>query len=329
MSSNGISMNRRQLLAAGAACALGAAGPAIAQAGSGEIIKLVVPFAPGGGSDVVARIVADGLRDALKETIIVENRAGAGGNIGAAAVAKAEPDGRTLLFTPQSPVTIAHLLEPKPAFDADKDFTPVAIVAKTPLVLLLNASVPASSLKELVALSTAKPNSLFYGSPSPEFAFTTELLAREAGLSMTGVPYRGSAPAMTDLLGGQIQVLLSSAGPARTYVKDGRAKAVALIGAARSPEFPDVPSTEELGLHNLKVFGWFGLFAPARTPAKTLDRLTAAAVALAKNPAYRAKLVEAGYEPLAMGRAEAKTAVDEHRAIWKSVAPRVSAKLTN
>ncbi len=330
MDSTRTSMSRRRLLAAAAACAASAALPAFAQVSAGgSVLRIVVPFAAGGGSDVIARLVADGLREALRETVIVENRAGAGGNIGAASVAKAEPDGRTLLFTPQSPITIAHLLEPKPGFEADKDFAPVAIVAKTPLLLLVNASVPASTMAELVALSKAKPNSLFYGSPSHEFAFTTELLARETGLSVTGVPYRGSAPALTDLIGGQIQVLLSSAGAVKQHLKDGRVKAVALIGSARLPEFPGVPTTEELGLRNFKVFGWFGLFAPARTPERTLERISAAAVGLAKDPAYRAKLAEAGYEPLAMDRAAAQLAVDEHRAIWKTVAPRVSAKLTS
>jgi len=330
MESTRVSMSRRRLLTASAACAASAALPALAQVNAGSsVLRIVVPFAAGGGSDVIARLVADGLREALHETVIVENRAGAGGNIGAASVAKAEPDGRTLLFTPQSPITIAHLLEQKPGFEADKDFAPVAIVAKTPLLLLVNASVPANSMAELVALSKAKPNTLFYGSPSHEFAFTTELLARETGLLVTGVPYRGSAPALTDLLGGQIQVLLSSAAAAKSYLRDGRVKAVALIGSSRSPEFPGVPTTEELGLRNFKVFGWFGLFAPAKTPERTLDRLSAVAVGLAKDAAYRARLAEAGYEPLAMDRAAAQVAVDEHRAIWKTVAPRVSAKLTS
>lgn len=320
--------SRRGLLLAAAACSLGAPMPGLAQSPS-EVLKLVVPFAAGGGSDVVARLVADGLRDALKEPVIVENRAGAGGNIGAAAVAKAPADGRTLLFTPQSPIAIAQFIEPKPPFDAEKDLVPIAIVARTPLVLLVSATVPAASMKELVALSKAKPESLFYGSPSPEFAFTTELLARETGLSITGVPYRGSAPAMTDLLGGQIHLLVSSAGAAKTHLKEGRVKALALIGSAPSSAFPGVPTMEELGLANVKVYGWFGLFAPAGTPARLLDRLSAAAVGLAKDPAYRAKLMEAGYEPLAMDRSAAAKAVNEHRVIWKSVAPRVSPKLTN
>lgn len=323
-------LSRRAWLLACAAGAAGSALPAAAQSpAGGGTLKMVVPFAAGGGSDVIARIVADGLREALGETVIVDNRAGAGGNIGAAAVARSQPDGRTLLFTPQSPLTIAPLLEPKPPFDAARDFEPVAIVAKTPLVLLVGASVRAQTMAELVALSRAKPGTLFYGAPSPEFAFTTELLARETGLSLKGVPYRGSAPAMNDLLGGQIHVLLSSGGAAKAQLKDGRVKALALVGASRSDDFPGVPTTDELGLRDFKVFGWFGLFAPAGTPPAVLERLSAAAVALAKDPAYRAKVEKAGYEPMAMDRTAARAAVDEHRAIWKSVAPRVSADLTN
>lgn len=325
------SMTRRHVLGMAAASTVAAAAsPAFAQVSAGGSgFRLVVPFAAGGGSDVVARLVADGMREALQEPVIVDNRSGAGGNIGTAAVARAEADGRTLLFTPQSPITIAHLLEPKPTFDAQKDLVPIAIVARTPLVLLVNAGVPANSMAELVALSKAKPGSIFYGAPSPEFAFTTELLARETGLVMTGVPYRGSAPAMTDLLGGSIHVLLSSAGAAKSQLKDGKVKALALVGGSRSAEFPGVPTTDELGLRNFKVYGWFGLFAPAKTPAKVQERLSAAAMGLANNAGYRARLAQAGYEPLVMDRAQSRQAVDEHRAIWKTVAPRVSAKLTN
>lgn len=321
----------RRTLTAGAAClALATALPAMAQLGAaGPGIRLVVPFAAGGGSDVAARLAADGLREALHEVVIVDNRAGAGGNIGTASVARADADGRTLLFTPQSPITIAHLLEPKPNFDAQKDFVPIAIMARTPLVLLVNAAVPASSMAELVALSKAKPGLLFYGSPSPEFAFTTELLARESGLLVTGVAYRGSGPALTDLMGGSIHVLLSSAGAAKAQLKDGKVKALALVGGARSADFPGVPTTEELGLRNFKVYGWFGLFAPAKTPEATLKRLSAAAMSLGTNPAYRARLAQAGYEALSMDPAQSRTAVDEHRAIWETVAPRVNAKLIN
>jgi len=323
-------ITRRSMLSAAAACCALASWPAAAQTASGGPgIRLVVPFAAGGGSDVVARLVAEGLREALQEPVIVDNRAGAGGNIGTAAVARAAADGRTLLFTPQSPITIAHLLEPKPTFDAQKDLVPIAIVARTPLVLLVNTGVPANSMAELVALSKAKPGSLFYGSPSPEFAFTTELLARESGLVMTGVAYRGSGPAMTDLLGGSIQVLLSSAGAAKAQMKEGKVKALALVGAARSPDFPGVPNTEELSLRNFKVYGWFGLFAPARTPEAVLQRLSTAAMSLGANPAYRARLAQAGYEALTLDRPQSRQAVDEHRAIWKSVAPRVNAKLIN
>lgn len=324
-------ITRRGVLEAGAACLASAiALPAAAQNGAGGTgIRMVVPFAAGGGSDVVARLVAEGLREALQEAVIVDNRGGAGGNIGTASVARADADGRTLLFTPQSPITIAHLLQPKPAFDAQKDFVPVAIMARTPLVLLVNADVPAKSIAELVALSKAKPGSIFYGAPSPEFAFTTELLARESGLVMTGVPYKGSAPAMTDLIGGSIQVLLSSAGAAKAQLKSGKAKALALVGSARSADFPDAQTTEELGLRNFKVYGWFGLFAPAKTPDAVLKRLSAAAMSLGNNPEYRARLAQAGFEALTMDRAQSRAAVDEHVAIWKTVAPRVAAKVSN
>lgn len=318
-------LSRRAALTA-AASLLTLHGALLAQAASSATIRLVVPFAAGGGSDVVARLVADGLRESLKETVIVDNLAGAAGNIGADAVARAKPDGRTLLFTPQSPITIAQFVEPKPPFDPERAFVPIAIVAKTPLVLLVNASVPANSLPELVAYSKAHPKALSYGVPSHEFGFTTELLAREAGLSMLGVPYRGSSQAMTDLLGGTIQVLLSSGGAAQAQLKDKRVKALAVVGTSRSPEFPDVPSTQEIGLRDLKVFGWFGLFAPAATPERTLEQLTAAATALGRDPGFAAKLKQAGYEPMALDRAQTRMALAEHRDAWRSVAPRLGDK---
>ena len=291
MNTQAINMTRRCVLAAcGALMSL--PGVVFAQDASGPI-RMVVPFAAGGGSDVVARLVADGLRESLKETVIIENLAGAGGNIGADAVARAKPDGRTLLFTPQSPITIAQFVEPKPPFDPERAFVPIAIVAKTPLVLLVNAAVPANTLAELVAYSKAKPKALSYGAPSHEFGFTTELLAREAGLQMIGIPYRGSGQAMTDLLGGTIQVLLSSGGAASAQLKVGKVKALAVVGSVRSPEFPDIPSTYELGLHKLKVYGWFGMFAPAGTPADIVARVAREVAEIFADAAFRARVVEA------------------------------------
>ena len=205
-------------------------------------IRMVVPFAAGGGSDVIARLVADGLREALQGSRDRgeprrrrrQHRHSRGG--------PGHADGRTLLFTPQSPITIAHLLEPKPSFDAEKDFVPIAIMAKTPLVLLVNAAVPGQDHGRTGrALQGQAQVDLLRFARATEFAFTTELLAREAGLEMTGVPYRGSAPAMTDLLGGSIQVLLSSAGAAKAQLQGWQGQGVAVMGAARSAGFSRRP----------------------------------------------------------------------------------------
>jgi tripartite-type tricarboxylate transporter receptor subunit TctC len=316
---------RRQALAGMAAVAASLCAPlAMAQGGdSGAMIRMIVPFAAGGGTDNVARLVADGLRDKLKTVVVIENRGGAGGTLGAAEVARAKPDGRTLLFTPQSPVTIAQFVEPKPPFDPEKAFVPLAILAKTPLVLLINANVPVKNFRELVAYSKAHPKELNYGAPSHEFTFTTELLARESGLQMAAIPYRGSSFAMTDLLGGSIQALLSSGAAAKAQLQQGKVRAIAVVGKERSADFPDVPSTGEAGINNLKVFGWFGLFAPAGTPEATVNRISQAALALANDPAYRAKLKQAGYEAMALGREQSEVVLAEHRAAWRSVAPHI------
>ncbi len=178
-------------------------------------------------------------------------------------------------------------------------------------------------MKELVAYSKANPQALNYGAPSHEFSFTTQLLARAAGLNMVDVPYRGSAPAMNDLLGGAIQVLLASGGPAKAQLQGGKVRALAVIGKERSSDFPDVPSTTELGIANLKVFGWFGLFAPAGTPDATVNRISQAALALANDPEYQVKLKQAGYEAMALGRAQTDVVLEEHRTAWRSVAPQI------
>jgi tripartite-type tricarboxylate transporter receptor subunit TctC len=315
-----VQVKRRCLLALAALAALAAAIPAWSQTGDSGMTRLVIPFAAGGGTDVVARLVADGLRDSLKETVLIENKAGGGGIVGAASVARAKPDGRTLLFTPQSPITIAQFLDPKPTYDAEKAFVPIAILAKTPLVLLVNSDLPVNNLFEFVAYSKANPDKLNYGVPSPEFGYTTELLARGAGIRMTGVPYRGSGQAMTDLMAGHIQVLLSSAGPAKAQLSSGKARPIAIVGPDRLADFPGVPSTAEAGLNNLKVFGWFGMFAPSGTPEPVLAKLKQAALDLAQDPAYKVKLNGAGYEPLAIVRPQLDQVLDEHRQAWRSVA---------
>lgn len=307
---------RGLLIAAGLAVTI----PSWAQNGNTAVTRLIIPFAAGGGTDVVGRLVANGLGEALQEPFVVENLAGGGGIVGTANAARARPDGRTLLFTPQSPITIAEFLEPKPAYDAEKDFIPIAILARTPLLLLVHSDLPVNNFGELVTYAKANPNKLNYGVPSPEFGYTTELLAREAGIRMTGVPYRGSGQAMSDLMSGSIQVLLSSAGPAQAQLSAGRARAVVTIGQERLADFPDVSTTAEAGLDNLKVFGWFGLFAPSGTPQPVVARITDAALRLAENPSYRAKLASAGYEALAIGQPQVQQVLNEHRQAWGSVA---------
>jgi tripartite-type tricarboxylate transporter receptor subunit TctC len=272
-------------------------------------IRVVVPYPPGGGTDVIARIVQDRLRQELGQPIVIENRGGAAGSIGTEVVAKAEPDGYTVLFTLNSH-TINPAIYSKLPFDTEKDFEPVATVASLPQILVAHPPFAANSVKELVELARARPDSISYasvGNGSPGH-LAGELFKLRTGTKMTHVPYRGGGPAVIDVMGGQVPLLWVSIPAAANQVKQGKLKPLAVSTRKRSSAFPDVPTMEESGISQFEVDSWYAVFVPARTPKAVIDKWNAAINAAVKDPAIQEKLLQQGSEgvggtPQALGQA--------------------------
>ena len=249
--------------------------PVLAQAWPSRPVKLVVPYPPGGPTDIVARVVAERLSAQTGQTFIVDNRAGAGGNLGAELVAKAPPDGYTLLVA-----TTAHAIN-KSLFknlhyDVQRDFSPVSLLTQGPLVLVVNPDFPAKTVGELIALARARPKSVSFASSGngQSTHLAAELFASMAGAPMTHVPYKGSAPALNDLIAGQVPVMFDTMLSAMPHVKSGRLRALAVTGAQRSPAAPELPTLAESGLPGYQAYAWNGLLAPAGTPPAVISRLS-------------------------------------------------------
>jgi tripartite-type tricarboxylate transporter receptor subunit TctC len=317
--------HRRALLGLLAAGPLAATWPAgfarAAEAYPIKSIRFVMPFPPGGGSDLVARVIAEYLGKRLGQPVVVDNVGGAAGLIGTQAVIHAPADGYTLLITPQSPITIAGSLEPKPNFDVDKELLPLAMVASTPSVLVVNSGLKANTLAELAALTRAEPDKYFYGSPGEahEYQLTAALLLKSTGGRMTHVAYRGVAPAVADVVANQVQMTVAPIQAVRGFIADGRLRALAIVGGERLTELPSVPTTVEAGVKDVTVFGWFGVFAPNRIPKDVSARLSAELLALPADTAYAKKMADLGFTPLAMPSAEFTKTILEHRRQWKTV----------
>ena len=264
---------RRLTLALAATMAL-ATPAAWAQAFPNKPLKLIVNFPPGGAADVIGRALAQQLGDQLKQQVVVENRPGANGNIGADAVAKSPADGHTLLMSSGGAMTVNPFLYTRMPFDAEKDLVPVASAARVLVFLMTHPSVPVNSFAEFVAYAKANPGRLSFGSPgngsSPHLA--TEMFKRQSGFQATHVPYKGAAPALTDLLAGQLQFMFDP-GPGLRHAKDGKLKLLAVGSPKRSSQVPDAPTLAELGVTGFDADTTFGLYAPGGTPAAVVTQL--------------------------------------------------------
>ncbi len=266
--------------------------PALAQ-NVARPIRIIVPFAPGGISDIVARGVAEPLGALLSQTVVIENRAGAGGNIGAEAVARAAPDGLTLLAVGPAVMGISKPLYPQLGYDPDSDFAAIGLLGAQANVLLTGPRAPfAPNLAAMIAAARAAPGRITFGSSGAGSLahLTAELLAAEAGIQMTHVPYRGSPPAMADLMSGQINLLFDAVTTAQPLLAGGQILALGVATAQRQPALPTVPSFAELGYPGVDAPNWFGLFAPAATPPAVLVRLRAALAEVTGTPAWAAFL---------------------------------------
>ena len=283
-----------------AAAALASPLAAVAQNGSdypSKPIKLIVPYPPGGGTDVIARIVQERFQTLLGQPVVIDNRGGAAGSIGTELVAKSPADGYTVLFTLSSH-TINPAIYNKLSFDTAKDFAPVGLVASLPQILVANPQFPASTVAELVALAKARPDSISFasvGNGSPGH-LAGELLKLRTGTQMTHVPYRGGGPAVTDVMGGQVPLLWVSIPAAAQFVKAGKLKALAVSTTKRSAAFPDVPTMQEAGIPDFDVDSWYAVFVPAKTPQPAIDRLNRVINTVVKEPDIRDKLLAQGSE---------------------------------
>lgn len=286
--------------AAGLAAALLFPLAASAQTYPDKPIHLIVPFPPGGVADIIARPIAEKLSTTLGQPVIVENRGGATGTIGASYVAHSAPDGYTLLLGTTNEIAMSPTLYGTLPYDPTKDFAPVSIVAQFPNVLVVGPSVKAATLADLTAQAKAKPKSLTFASSGQGSTnhLTAELYQNEAGVQVTHIPYKGGGPALVDLTGGHVDAMFATLPSAVTLIKAGKLHALAVTGDKRSPALPGVPTVKESGLPGVVVTTWNGVLAPAGTPSAIVDKLAQALKQAVQDPGIQQKLTAVGAEPM-------------------------------
>ena len=293
---------------------------AFAQGYPNKAVKIVVPFPPGGATDIVTRIVAQKLSEAWGQAVVVENRSGAGGNIGADVVAKAAPDGYTLLMTSGSIVTANQYIYKKMSFDPAKDLLPITNVASGPQVIVVNPGFPAKTLKELIDQARAKPGVLNYGHAGigSQTHLAAENFLYAAKLDITSIPYKGEGPAMTDLVANQINMVVANIAGAIGFVNHGTLRALAVTGKQRSPQLPNVPTVAET-LPGFENIGWFGLMAPAGTPKAIIDKVYRDTAKILDSAELRARFYVLGMAPVGNSPADFAKAIHEESARWAKV----------
>ena len=303
-------------------------GAATAQPYPSKPVRFIVTFAAGGGTDLVARAVAPKMSENLGQPVVVENRPGANGAVGAEYVAKSAPDGYTICVCAAGTMAIGPHLTKQP-FDTLRDFAPVSPLATSSFVVTVHPSVKATSIAELIALAKANPGKINFGSSGVGGAphLSTELFKSMAGVDMVHVAYKGLGPAMTDLLGGQIQFMLADIGVVAPHLKSGKLRGLAITGRTRSPVFPELPTVAEAGLPGYAAGTWYGLFAPAGTPAPILARLSASVREALAAPEVGSALVSQGVEPAAMTPEQFTEFAREEHAKWGGIIRSAGIKL--
>ena len=283
-------------------------------------VTIVVPFSPGGGTDIGARLIAQKLTAKWGQTVIVDNRAGAGGLVGADLVAKAKPDGYTLLVGNVGTQAINQSLYKMP-YNADTAFAPISMIADLPFVMMASTAVPANNVKEFIALAKADPGKRTYASSgqggSPHL--TAEIFQAASGIKLTHVPYKGGGPAMTDLMAGHVDILFASILEGSGHVKSGKLKALAISSATRSPALPDVPTLAEAGVSNSESGSWIAMFAPTGTPQAIIDKIAADIKEAVALPESQKTLISQGATPHSTTPAELKSIIDRDRARYGKV----------
>ena len=324
-------MNRKQLLLSSAViCALGAAawGPAMAQEAAfpTKPITLVIPFPPGGATDVLGRLIGKKLGDKLGQSVVIDNRAGAGTVIGAAYVAKAAPDGYTLLMSSGTTFTVNPAVRAKLPYDPVKSFEPIGIAGRTSLILLANKDVPVSDVKQFVAMVKAAPDKYSYGSygAGTTSQFAGEMFFHAAGLKIQHVPYKGSSPAMVDLMGGQIPFTVDTVSAALPQLKDGKIKAIAVTAGKRSALLPKVPTLAESGYPGVEMDTWLAMVAPRGLPPAVKARLELTLAQVVADPETRDKLIAVGFEPTYASAKAVSELIDKELPLMRAIALRAS-----
>ena len=285
-------------------------------------IRLIVPFAPGGGTNVLARILAQRLSEKWGQPVVVENQPGASGSIGSKAVERAAPDGYTLVMASTGALmSLATQYEKDGPFDVNAHFAPVTLVADPPYVITVNPKVPAKTVADLIALAKSQKSSLTFGSSGVGAAshLSGELFQKEAGIELLHVPYKGTGAAETDLIAGRIDIMFAPPQTVEPMVKVGKLKALATTGKTRSPLFPNLPTADESGLPGYEAVGWFGLLAPAHTPEDIVQKLNAASVEILKSDDVRERLANLGAEPHPMTPAEYSKFINADLKKWTAV----------
>jgi len=293
-----------------------------------KAVRIIVPFPAGGSADLIPRIAAEKLSQQWGQPVIVENRPGAAGNIGADVVFKSEPDGYTLLSAPPPPLVINRLLYPALTYDSTQ-FVPITVVAAIPNVLLVHARVPANTVAELIAYARANPGKLNYASQGSGTTshLTAELFKSMAGgLAITHVPYKGTAPALADLVAGQVEMMCDNLGVSLPHVKSGRLRALGVASRARSPSLPDVPTLAQT-LPGFEAVAWFGIVAPPKTPPAIAEKVAAGVREALKSPDVLKRLADLSAEPMALSPAETAAFMKQETERWGRVIRAANVKL--
>ena len=314
-------LDRRAVLAGGtAALALPFIGSASAQAQwPNKPVKVIVPFAPGGTTDILGRLMAQKLSEELGQQFVIENKAGAGGNIGADMAAKSDADGYTFVIGTPGPHVINQYIYKNQPFDGVKDLAPVIVIARVPNLISINPNVKANNLKEFIALAKAEPGKMSYASPGNGSTghVATELLKSMAGIDLVHVPYRGSALAITDVIGGRVELSLDNLPAVQPHVEGGKLRPLAVTTAKRWPEMPDVPTVDEAGVPGYEASSWFTIAAPAKTPAAIIARVNKSVNAYMADKDMIARMRKLGADPVGGSPDDMAKMMVEENAKWK------------
>jgi len=315
---------RSHLKALSALAGLASSPIALAQSAAGGFpsreIRFIVPFPPGGGNDILARMLGPKMAEALGKPVVIDNRPGAGGNLGTDQAARAPADGYTIVIA-SNQVTINPGLGQKLPFDIERNFSPIALVASVPMLLVVHPSVPVNNVGELIALARSQPARLNHATPgngTPQhLAF--ELLNKLAKIEVTHVPYKGTGPAVADLLGGQVQAAFATLASVAQHVRAGKLRAIAVAPAKRSPLMPDVPTVAESGVPGYDVPLWYSILAPAGTPAEAVDRLAAELRRIVESADTRDRMVSQGFQPGFVGPADLQAMIRDDVRRWQAI----------